>query len=59
MTIFLGIASNKINIFLFNTAPNSTCEMLVPTVLPAKSAIDVMFCLQLYQGIRIDKSLVY
>ena len=29
------------------------------TVLPAKSESDVMFCLQSYQGLRIDRSLVY
>ena len=29
------------------------------TVLAAKSEIDVMFCLQSYQGLRIDRSLVY
>ena len=29
------------------------------TVLPAKSDIDVMFCLQTYQGLRIDTSHVY
>ena len=29
------------------------------TVLPAKSDIDVMFCLQTYQGLRFDISLVY
>ena len=29
------------------------------TVLPAKSDSDVMFCLQNYQGLRIDISLVY
>ena len=28
------------------------------TVLPAKSDSDVMFCLQSYQGLRIDRSLV-
>ena len=28
-------------------------------VLPAKSDSDVMFCLQSYQGLRIDRSLVY
>ena len=32
---------------------------LVCTVLPAKSDSDVMFCLQSYQGLRIDRSLVY
>ena len=29
------------------------------TVLPAKSNTGVMFCLQRYQGLRIDGSLVY
>ena len=29
------------------------------TVVPAKSDSDVMFCLQRYQGLRIDRSLVY
>ena len=28
-------------------------------VLPAKSVSDVMFCLQTYRGLIIDKSLVY
>ena len=30
-----------------------------PNVLPAKSDSDVMFCLQSYQGLRIDRSHVY
>ena len=29
------------------------------TVLPAKSDSDIMFCLQSFQGLRIDRSLVY
>ena len=29
------------------------------TVLPAKSDSDFMFCLQHYQGLIIDRSLVY
>ena len=29
------------------------------TVLSAKSDSDVIFCLQSYQGVRIDRSLVY
>ena len=29
------------------------------TVLPAKSVSDVMFCLQSYQGLTVDRSLVY
>ena len=32
---------------------------LVLTILPAKSDSDVMFCLQSYQGLMIDRSLVY
>ena len=31
----------------------------IPAVLPAKSDSDVMFCLQSYQGLMIDRSLVY
>ena len=31
----------------------------VSTVLPAKSDSDVMFCLKSYQGLIIDRSLVY
>ena len=30
-----------------------------PTVLPTKSDSDAMFCLQKYQGLRIERSLVY
>ena len=30
-----------------------------PTVLPANSDSDIMFCLQSYQGLRINRSLVY
>ena len=29
------------------------------TVLPAKSDSDVMFCLQSYQGLKINRSFVY
>ena len=31
----------------------------VSTVLPAKSDSDVMFCLPSYEGLRIDRLLVY
>ena len=31
----------------------------VPTVLPAKSDTDVIFCLQSYKGLIIDRSPVY
>ena len=33
--------------------------MLLSTVLPAKSDSDFMFRLQSYQGLLIDRSLVY
>ena len=35
------------------------CMAFVVTVLPAKSDSGVMFCLQSYQGLRIDRSCVY
>ena len=35
------------------------CIRGCPTVLPAKSDSDVMFCLQCYPGLIIDRSLVY
>ena len=34
-------------------------DLLTATVLPAKGDNDVMFCLQSYQGLRIDRSFVY
>ena len=34
-------------------------NMQLPTVLPAKSDSDIMFCLQSYQGLIIDRSHVY
>ena len=34
-------------------------EIHVHTVLPVKSDSDVMFCLQSFQGLRIDRSIVY
>ena len=33
--------------------------LLVTTVLPSKSDSDFMFCLQSYQGLIIDRSLVH
>ena len=35
------------------------CPSTDTTVMPAKSDRDVMFCLQCYQGLIIDRSLVY
>ena len=43
-------------IFIFT---HDTQMMYKGTVLPAKSGSDVMFCLQNYQGLEIDRSLVY
>ena len=37
----------------------STFPVCVVTVLPTKCDSDVMFCLHSYQGLRIDRSLVY
>ena len=34
-------------------------NIIITTVMLAKSDIDVMFCLQTYQGLIIDRSLVY
>ena len=34
-------------------------EIQTGTVLPAKSDSDFIFCLQSYQGLIIDRSLVY
>ena len=36
-----------------------TIDQVLYTVLPAKSDSDFMFCLQSYQGLIIDRSLVY
>ena len=36
-----------------------TVEVIFFTVLPAKNGSDVMFCLHSYQGLIIDRSLVY
>ena len=38
---------------------SSSLLVRIPTVLPAKSDSDVMFCLQSYKGLIIDRSLVY
>ena len=37
----------------------STSTPILLSYLPAKSGIDVMFCLQKYQGLQIKRSLVY
>ena len=34
------------------------CHNKLATVLPAKSDSDVMFCLQIYQGLLMDRSRV-
>ena len=34
-------------------------SLTLSTVLPGKSDSDLMFCLQIYQGLIIDRSLVY
>ena len=58
----------KIRKYKLILSPNVSllCELIIiflcglsTTVLPAKSNSDVMFCLQSYQGLIIDRSLVY
>ena len=43
----------------FAEVGKSYLEFISPSVLPAKSDSDVMFCLQCYQGLILDRSLVY
>ena len=45
-------------IVCFNSLPLFGCGVLgvLSTVLSTKSDIDVMFCLQSYQGLRINRS---
>ena len=45
-------------VYIFAFA-NSVMQGAVGTVLPAKRYSDFMFCLQSYQGLIIDSSLVY
>ena len=52
----MGPAVDSIGVLL--QGPSVLLAMLI-TVLPAKSDSVVMFCLQRYQGLRIDISLVY
>ena len=41
------------------TSETGGMEEKTGTVLQANSDSDVMFCLQIYQALRIDRSLVY
>ena len=50
------LANNKGSVILFLSVQ---VKIKSSTVLPAKSDSDYMFCLQSYQGLRIDRSLVY
>ena len=60
----MGVNSYRIDIYAriakLNTNVYTPHELTrIDTVLPAKSDSDVLFCLQNYQGLRIDISLVY
>ena len=60
----MGVNSYRIDIYAriakLNTNVYTPIELMrIDTVLPAKSDSDVLFCLQSYQGLRIDISLVY
>ena len=52
---YLILAMNQIHVIMRCIIMGFHCT----TVLPAKSDSDVMFCLQSYQGLIIDISLVY
>ena len=56
--ILLNSPKARLINFIWN---NHLCKILYVqfTVLPAKSDSDVMFCLQMYQGLKVDGSLVY
>ena len=49
--------STKYFFFQYSIQVCAICIKLLTTVVPAKSDIDVMFCLQSYQGHRLDISL--
>ena len=59
--LFISIAPilKILNLEHLNTDWVTAQEIMVLTVLPAKSDRDFMFCLQSYQGLIIDRSLVY
>ena len=49
---------HSICLFIYNKC-NFTPNLVTAIVVPAKSDNDIMFCLQSYQGLVIDRSLVY
>ena len=64
------VLSETINICVYIVFPNERNKLCISayiklnhistvTALPAKSDSEVMFCLQIYQGYRIDRSRVY
>ena len=63
----LSILRNKAIVPWTSNLPDSTVRakiqrdhsLVISTVLPAKSDSDAMFCLYSYQGLIIDRSLVY
>ena len=57
-TIYTVEDGSKKKIIVDNGEPY-TVTVTKLTVLPAKSDSDVMFCLQSYQGLAIDRSLMY
>ena len=57
-----GICAVKVNISFFRISAHALMNTLhypTHTVLPARSDSDVMVCLQNYQGLRINRALVY
>ena len=45
--------------WLFRAQEKRNMQVYNSTVVPTKSDSDVMFCLQIYQGLIIGRSLVY
>ena len=54
--VFFKLAKKKSN---FLSVKSEAYYIVCTTVLPAKGDSDVMFCLQSYQGVIMDISLVY
>ena len=57
VTFFIRNQSGELCVFFVMIV--CTNKMGYSTVLPAKSDSGIMFCLQSYQGLKIDRSLVY
>ena len=57
--MYLGLFSCQLGQIAIDDLESPNFLVQHPIVVPAKSDSDVMFCLQSYQGLIIDKSPVY